>query len=233
MHDYSRIVAGGRGLVVCLSVGVATSCGGGGNAPASTPVSPSTACVYTAEPLTFTFYSAGGTGQFTVTTAGSSPCGWYAEESANSEDWISVSGSSTTIYGNGTKIFTVKPGDTPAGYPAPRDGEIFIRKAETNEILITIAVAQVDPILGTWSGTIAACGEPEPGETCIATEPRLFTVTFDSSIDSSPYSYFWTDITTGTRYSGAGMNWESTQSGNTWFGSADGVQTGQIDSTLG
>jgi hypothetical protein len=73
-------------------------------------------------------------------------CRWYAEESANSEDWISVSQSSTTIYGNGTKTFTVSPGDTPAGYPDPRDGEIRIRKAETNEVLITITVAQVEAL---------------------------------------------------------------------------------------
>ena len=144
MPSYSGIVAGGRRLVVCLSVAVVTSCGGGGSAPASSPVSPSTACVYTAEPLAFTFNREGGTDQFTVTTLSS--FGWHAEESANSEDWISVSQSSTTIYGNGTKTFTVSSGDTPAGFPAPRDGEIRIRKAEINEVLITITVAQVEAL---------------------------------------------------------------------------------------
>jgi len=138
MLSYSGIVADGRRLVVCLSVAVVTSCGGGGNAP----VSPSTTCVYTAEPLAFTinevltrrtFF------QFTVTTRAS--CGWYAEESATSEDWLVVQGSGR-IYGNGIKTFMVQPGDTPAGYPAPRDGEILIYEAVTNEILIRITVAQ-------------------------------------------------------------------------------------------
>jgi hypothetical protein len=45
-------------------------------------------------------------------------------------------------YGNGIRTFTVKPGDTPAGYPAPRDGGIRIHKAVTSEILIRITVAQ-------------------------------------------------------------------------------------------
>ena len=138
---HSRLVAVARRGVVFLSVGVVTSCGGGSEAPASTPTGPSTPCVYSASPLTFTFDTVGGTGQFAVTT--SSSCGWYAEESANSEDWISVSQSSTTIYGNGTKTFTVRAGDIPASYPAPRDGEIFIRKAGTNEMLLTITVTQV------------------------------------------------------------------------------------------
>ena len=138
MLSYSGIVADGRRLVVCLSVAVVTSCGGGGNAP----VSPSTTCVYTAEPLAFTinevltrrtFF------QFTVTTRAS--CGWYAEESARDEDWI-IFLSNKYSYGNGIRTFRVHPGDTPAGYPAPRDGEILIYKAVTNEILIRITVAQ-------------------------------------------------------------------------------------------
>ena len=225
MQGYSRIVAVGKGLVIYLSVGVVTSCGGGENASSSTPVSPSTACVYAAEPLTFTFYRAGGTGQFTITTASS--CGWYAEELASSEDWISVNQSNATIYGNGTKTFTVSPGDIPVSYPAPRNGEIRVRKVETHESLLTISIAQVDPLLGTWSGTVAACPHPISGETCIATEPRLFTVTFDSSTDSSPYSYSWTDITTGTRYSGGSRNWESTETGSSWRGAASGVHDGE------
>ena len=137
-----------------------------------------------------------------------------------------MSQSGTTIYGLGTKTFTVNPGDMPASYPAPRDGEIHIRNAGTNEILLTITVAQVDPILGAWSGNIAACGEPEPGETCVATEPRLFTVIFDSSNDYSSYSYWWTDLTSGTLYRGSGNNWQSTQSGNSWSGSANGLYDG-------
>ena len=123
----------------------------------ATPTSPTSAldaqnsCTYTHAISLTTFAFAGGTAQLTV-TASPATCGWYAEEASYSEDWLSVSAptcatdsdDSAICYGTHTVTITALSGDVPAGYPAPRTGDIFIRKkvGESFNKVSTIALAQ-------------------------------------------------------------------------------------------
>ena len=123
----------------------------------ATPASPTPvldaqlSCTYTHSISRTTFAFAGGTAQLTV-TASPATCGWYAEEPSSSEDWLSVSdptcatgsGNSAICYGTHTVTITALSGDVPAGYPAPRAGEVVIWKkvGESFDKVSTIALAQ-------------------------------------------------------------------------------------------
>ena len=123
----------------------------------ATPTSPTSvldaqnSCTYTHAISQTTFAFAGGTAQLTV-TASPATCGWYAEEPSSSEDWLSVSaptcttdsGDSAICYGMHTVTITAISGDVPAGYPAPRAGEVVLWKkvGESFDKVSTIALAQ-------------------------------------------------------------------------------------------
>ena len=218
------------------------SCSGGagsGGAKEQSPTSPSygatiPTCTYDVTPLALTFDMNGGTGQFTVTTTDA--CGWYAGEPAALEDWAFYS--TDYYYGTGTITVSVSAGDTPAGYPAPREGELPLREPGTNNFLgHNVTVTQTgafdnDLFLGTWTGVIEPCHLANPpGETCIATVQRLFTVTFTTVTDIQGSSVYWSTITDGQQYTHpnltghgpTGLNWTSQEAdgGTIWEGSAN------------
>ena len=142
-----------RGVVSLLAFTV-IACGSDDEATPTSPTSTLDAqlsCTYTHSISRTTFAFAGGTAQLTV-TASPATCGWYAEEPSSSEDWLSVSdptcatgsGNSAICYGTHTVTITALSGDVPAGYPAPRAGEVVIWKkvGESFDKVSTIALAQ-------------------------------------------------------------------------------------------
>jgi len=96
-------------------------------------------CSYDVTPSTFTFGSAGGTGEFTVET--SSSCEWYVAELSTDEDWI-LDVDDTAQYGSATKTFRVKAGHLPADYPAPREGTIRGRDIPGFQTSFNVTVSQ-------------------------------------------------------------------------------------------
>jgi hypothetical protein len=99
------------------------------------------ACTYAStSPVTQVFSASGGTSTISVDTE--SFCDWYAEESANGEDWISVN--VQTRSGSGTTNYSVAPADRLPQVPIPRSAEIFVYGRTVRDQLERVLTVRIE-----------------------------------------------------------------------------------------